>query len=736
MKILMALMGLDIGGAETHVMELASELHRRGHEVIIASAGGAYVPVLEARGVRHTVVPMNRRSVKDMARSLGMLRRLIREEKPDLVHAHARIPAFLCGRLQKKMGFPFLTTAHWVFTVTPLLRRMTDWGQRTVAVSEDIKDYLMHEYQVPADQIHVTINGIDTEEFGPGRREEALRQALGLGNGPVVCHVSRLDASRSLAAEQLLAVWPGVLETFPDAQLLLVGGGDRQQTLETLAGEINRTAGRNTVVMTGPRTDIAALVSLGDVFVGASRAVLEAMSEEKPVIMAGNEGYLGLFRPEKLAEAMDTNFCYRGAAQVTPEALLADLKDLLAMSPGEKQELGEAGRRAVLENYSVAKMTDDYLLAYDRLLHGLQPLRTVISGYYGYDNLGDDAILLAISRQLSGFQRPVRLTVLSRDPGRTAARFGVKAVPRFSPLSVFSALRKSDLLISGGGSLLQDRTSTRSLRYYLAVIHLARLLKKPVILLSNGIGPLDSPGSRKLVRRCVSKCELVTLRDEDSKALLREIGVEREDLIVTADPAFSLRAKPGGREILDSLGVPADRPLVGVSVRKVAGRAGDPGAFASLCDRITRETGSAVVFLAMQEPSDREYSDAIRQRMAEASWTVSIPGDPEAMLGVISCMGAVVSMRLHTIIFAAEQRVPVVGCVYDPKVDAFLKLLHMPSCGTAEALDHDAAVEAVKYLLAIDDREKQHLEDTVRAMERQTMELDEMLERFLDSHIA
>ena len=178
MKILMTLMGLQIGGAETHVVELARELTRRGHTVIVASNGGVYESQLSAEGIRHVQIPMHRRHPGDMLRSLRLLKKLIREEQPTLVHAHARIPAFLCGILHRQMGFPFITSAHWVFEVTPLLRLITDWGQRTVAVSEDIKTYLMEGYGIPADQIHVTINAVDTEVFSAGDRDEALAAEL------------------------------------------------------------------------------------------------------------------------------------------------------------------------------------------------------------------------------------------------------------------------------------------------------------------------------------------------------------------------------------------------------------------------------------------------------------------------------------------------------------------------------------------------------------------------------
>ena len=114
MKILMATMGLDIGGAETHIVELSKELKHRGHEIAVVSNGGVYVPEITAAGIRHYEAPLHRRTLSDMRRSLAVLREVIRTEKPDVVHAHARIPAFLCGRLQKSMGFPFVTSCHGV----------------------------------------------------------------------------------------------------------------------------------------------------------------------------------------------------------------------------------------------------------------------------------------------------------------------------------------------------------------------------------------------------------------------------------------------------------------------------------------------------------------------------------------------------------------------------------------------------------------------------------------------
>ena len=138
MKILLATMGLDIGGAETHITELAKELVRRGHEVIVASNGGVYEAEITAAGARHFSVPLNRRRPIPMLRSLVRLNGIIKREKPDVVHAHARIPGFLCGIIRRFRKFPFVTTAHWVFESGGALGFLTNWGEKTVAVSEDI----------------------------------------------------------------------------------------------------------------------------------------------------------------------------------------------------------------------------------------------------------------------------------------------------------------------------------------------------------------------------------------------------------------------------------------------------------------------------------------------------------------------------------------------------------------------------------------------------------------------
>ncbi len=136
-KILMALMGLEIGGAETHVVELAKELKGQGFDIVIASNGGVYEKELSEAGIKLYRVPMHRRNICNIVQSYFMLKRIIKKEKIDIVHSHARIPGFITGLLHKRMKFTFVTSAHWVFYTGMGLKYLTNWGQKVVAVSEN-----------------------------------------------------------------------------------------------------------------------------------------------------------------------------------------------------------------------------------------------------------------------------------------------------------------------------------------------------------------------------------------------------------------------------------------------------------------------------------------------------------------------------------------------------------------------------------------------------------------------
>ncbi len=735
MKLFMATMGLDIGGAETHIVELSKELKAQGHDVIIASNGGVYVPEIEAAGIRHYQVPMHRRSLGDMRRSRQLLREILAKEKPDIVHAHARIPAFLCGSLQRSMGFPFVTTAHWVFESKGMLRYLTNWGQRTIAVSQDIRAYLMREYHVPDSHITVTVNGIDTNKFSPDISPAPLLAELGLEEGqPTISYVSRMDEDRALVARHLIQITPDLARAIPGLQIIITGGGNVFDQLLAQAEQVNRALGRRCVVMTGPRTDINRVAAAGDLFIGVSRSALEAMAAGKPVIVAGNEGYQGLFTPDKLAEAQAGNFCCRGMELSTPERLLADVLQAMALPQEEKDRLGAYGRQVIFDHYSVHRMAADCLSVYRQVRR--RKYNVVMSGYYGFSNAGDDAILQSIHEGILAASDEISVTVLSNNPSLTQSLYGLDGVPRFRLWNVVSALRRCDVLLSGGGSLLQDRTSTRSLLYYLAVIRLAQWFGRPVVLYANGIGPVDKPNNRRRVRKAVERAALVTLRDSSSRDELIDMGVTRKDLYVTADPVFNLypSSPERGRELLDAVGLPAGVPFAVVSVRDWPGTGDFPRQMALVCDHLRRTHGMEILFLLMHPNRDRLATAQVRQLMEEPSYLLDVTCTPRDLMAVLGLSRLCVSMRLHTLIFSARMAIPCVGLVYDPKVDSYLKELGMPSAGDVEHFHGEEAIASVDALMARYPQALEQLKEKSQELAQAARQNEALLLQLLEGH--
>jgi len=733
----MALNGLDIGGAETHVVELSKELARKGYRIIVASNGGVYEKELEEAGIKHYKVPLARRNISDMKTSYSLLKDIIHKEKVDIVHAHARIPGFLCGLIHKKKNFTFVTTAHWVFDTSKGLKYVTNWGQRSVAVSDDIKKYLIDNYGVHENNIYVTINGIDTNKFSPDAKGEKIVKELGLKDGENrIVYVSRMDEDRALAAKQLIKITEKLDKEIPNLKVIIAGGGNVFDKLKAMADGVNKKMGRECIHMLGARTDINEIVACGDVFVGVSRAALEAMAAEKPVVVAGNEGYIGVFEENKLALAQENNFCCRGCEMSSEELLFRDLVYMFSLDADEKAILGKYGREVIKKYYSVMKMADDCVKAYDDAYaeDHKKEYNVLMSGYYGFNNSGDDAILLSIHANLKKLGDNIKITVLANNPEVTAKKYGVKVVDRYNAVSVISAVKKCDVFISGGGSLLQDRTSTRSIVYYLSIIKLAKIMGKKVMLYANGIGPVEKGHNRKMVKEIVNKVDLVTLREQNSCDELRSMGVDNPNTFVTADPVFTMEAisREESFRLLEKEGIPTEKPIVGVSVRNWKNLSVFSDDLAVLCDRIYNELNCEIVFIPMQQPHDANVSENIRKKMKAPSYLIKENCSPQELMGMIGVMNSVISMRLHTLIFAASQRVPLLGFVYDPKIEYYLSEFEMPSGGDIVKYDMENAFDTMKDMVSNRQKYVDKLEKAASELEKKANENEKYLIKLLE----
>lgn len=710
LNILLALMQLDIGGAETHVVELAKELKRMGHRPVVVSNGGVYVRELEEEGIKHYKVPLQNKNPKNMLRSVKLLKRIIADEHIDIVHSHARIPSFILGKLHKKLGFPFVTTAHWVFNTRFGLKYITNWGEKTVAVSEDIKTYLMDNYHVPEGDIRVTINGIDTHKFSPETDASDIRAEFGLSeDDTVIVYVSRMDESRSLVAKHLIQTVPDIKAE--NLKVIIVGDGDDFSNVKAAAEDINKRLGRKCVMLAGARTDINKLIAPADLFVGVSRAALEAMAAEKPVIIAGNEGYIGLFDESKLGVGIDTNFCCRGCAESSPELLLNDINRFMLLPDEERHRLAVYGRELIKKEYSVSRMAEDSLKVYEWAL-GKQD-EILVSGYYGFKNSGDDALLKAIVDDLKRNIESPNIVVLSSNPKETMQRYRVKAINRLNAAKIVKHMKKAGLLISGGGTLIQDSTSTQSLIYYLTVIKSAVKHGVKVMLYSNGIGPLNGRSNIRRAKRCLDRVDLITLRDPAALAALGEIGVTKPPTAVTADPVFGMPApdREFGRELLRRFGVPDDAERVmSVSVRRTG--ATDQGferAIAEACDYAAEKYGCYTVFLPMQSNRDEGISRSIMAKMKSKASVIDTRLEVDEMTAAAAASDICLGMRLHSLIYATCANVPIIGLAYDPKIKSFMDYSGQELCLDTDSISAAALSAMIDHCFEHYDEIKERL---------------------------
>ncbi len=302
--------------------------------------------------------------------------------------------------------------------------------------------------------------------------------------------------------------------------------------------------------------------------------------------------------------------------------------------------------------------------------------RILISGYYGYNNSGDEAILRVIIDNLRARLKDIEITVLSHAPEDTIRRYQVRAVNRMNPGAILREVLRCDLLLSGGGSLLQDATSRRSLTYYLTIIRMAKFFHKKVFIYSQGIGPIKRESNRVRTAKCLEKVDSIVVRDSKSKVLLTEIGLKAENIYVTSDPVIRAR-RPDlspGASILRNENCPRHRGklLVGWAIREGAGEE----AFAAETKKAIRwlqeERNADVVLLPLHYKQDISVARRVKRELNNSVGLLENQYLSEDVLSVVGNLDVMVGVRLHALIYSAVMNVPMIGISYDPKIDSFL----------------------------------------------------------------
>jgi polysaccharide pyruvyl transferase CsaB len=309
------------------------------------------------------------------------------------------------------------------------------------------------------------------------------------------------------------------------------------------------------------------------------------------------------------------------------------------------------------------------------------PFRVGISGSYGGWNLGDEAILEGIIKELRA-SVPVEITVFTRDAADTLRRHRVEhaiAVREFLRDDILPALQPLDLFILGGGGILFDS----EVPIYFREVELAHELNVPVMIYGVSAGPLEDPRSQAQVVRCFEIAEAATVRDRRAKNLLEYCGVRRE-IRITADPALLIEPESLPEHALQMEGLTGRRRLVGMSVREPGPAAPDLAGMdyhallANAADYVVDRLDADVVLVPMERRQhDLQHSHAVLARMRGVHHASVLRGEYSSgqLLSLIGHFEFAIGMRLHFLILAALKGVPFVPLPYAPKVTGFVEEL-------------------------------------------------------------
>ena len=312
-------------------------------------------------------------------------------------------------------------------------------------------------------------------------------------------------------------------------------------------------------------------------------------------------------------------------------------------------------------------------------------LRIGLLGSYGGCNMGDEAILMCVLSCLRAHRPHTRLVVFSRNAEHTRTHqpdadevIDWEGVPQ---RPVLDALGGLDLLVLGGGGILYDGEARR----YLRLVKAAHERGVPTFAYAVGAGPLREADDREAVRTVLPEMTEVVVRDEESRLVLEEVGVECE-LTVTADPALLLAPEPFTEQMMRQEGLPVDARLVGMSVRE-PGRAAEKldeddyhALLADVADFLARRLDAHVVFVPM-ERQDVRHAHGVLSRMSapDLGRILHNSYSPGQVLGFMSHLDMVVGMRLHVVIFAALSGLPVLPLPYSGKVFDFARRTGAPA---------------------------------------------------------
>ena len=723
MKVIHLISGGDSGGAKTHVLSLLQNLNKTITAQLVCFRDGPFAEEARSMGIPTVImggnnIPRLRRKLTDYIKAGGY----------EVIHCHGSRANMVGSLLRSSTGLPVVSTVHSDYKLDYMgrpLSRLTfgtinAWALRhldyRIGVSDAMVDLLISRGFAP-DRFYAIYNGIDFTPAPPqGDRLPYLR---GLGadvdeDSVVVGIAARLNPVKDMST--LVRGFAAGYQKCKRLRLVIAGDGEERDKLASLAKELGV---ERQVTFAGwisggmdrfySALDINALTSLSETF---PYALTEGARFHLATVATAVGGI------PYLIDTDVNGFLF----QPGDWAALGEHLAALGNDDRLRRQMGEKLYEKASTQFSIQKTVDTQLHIYEEIIRRhARPKNVrdgvVICGAYGRGNAGDDAILEAILQEMRGIDPDMPVTVISKDPKSTRLTYRVRSVSRMNIPAWRRAMKRAKLYINGGGSLIQDVTSRRSLWFYLHNIQSAKRSGCQVQMYGCGIGPVTRENHRKLAAEVLNRSvDAITLREPDSLDELRAMGVTQPEILLTADPALTLRRASDDEtdSVLLRAGIPPHGRYICFALRQWKGFEGKAPLFAKAAKYAYETYGLTPVFAAVEK-----HQDPIAARQAAAG--LDIPhyflddaGGAGTIIGALSRMELVVAMRLHALIFAAGQGIPLAGVVYDPKVSAFLRYIGQELFTDLDALTEENLREMIDRAAA----QASHPEAQAAAVER------------------
>ena len=706
MKIMHLISGGDVGGAKTHVLTLLQELYKEHEVLLVCFVDGPFADEARAMGIPTRI--MRHKEVFSLRRELLGC---IRAGQFDLIHCHGAKANVYATWIRRKLSVPVISTVHSDPRLDYLGRPLANLSYGVmnrfamrfrdgwVAVSDSMKELLISR-GYDGGRIWPIYNGIvfpKKLECLP-RKDYLEKLGLDWGEDTVIFGIAaRIASVKDLPT--LVRAFAQTVKAAPNARLLIAGDGEQRAEVEELAREL---CPAGTFHFAGWIRDMNSFYHAVDV------NMLSSVSETFPyAITEGARMHCATVSTAvggvpKVVLDGETGFL----VEVGDWEQMAKRMTELARDASLRAKLGTGLYEKVRTEYSSEAMARNQIAIYCSVISRYERQKqgrygAVVCGAYGKGNAGDDSILMTMIRQLRQEDPYLPICVMSRKPRETAVMTGVSSIHIFDFLASGRRMRRSSLYISGGGSLIQNATSNRSLLFYLFSIAQAKRAGCHVMMYGCGIGPVNGEKYVSRTKKVLQKyVDLITLRDPESRQTLEQFGVDRPRIEVTADPAMLMKAdRIAAARYREKNGLEPDGKYCMFVLRPWGNAQEKLEPICAAAERVWREHGLMPVLFSFEPSRDEEIARQAASMLRVPCKVLPPISDGAELCGLIAGMELVVSMRLHALIFACSQQTRVVGISYDPKVSGFMNYLGSPNCVELGDVTEKALSDAIDAAL-------------------------------------